>query len=263
MHTGTMTSVTSTERPHPGGGGFARLRTAVRALWHAGRRARCAVSRRYDACVDRWMGLRTQVRDGEGAAPAAHADAVRYEPCDYIGFRRALRQIGVRPGRDVFLDLGSGKGRAVIMAARWPFRRVIGVELSTDLHAQAAANVRDAGARLACRDVTLVCSDAAAYEIPADCTTVFLFNPFVGETLRRVMDNLRRSLELSPRRMTIVYKNTELASAVLASQSWLRPGGRVRASRGPDYEIYEAGRDSDPSAGEPSPRGPRRPGAPL
>lgn len=61
---------------------------------------------------------------------------VRYEPSGWLDLRRAMRPGEVR-GADVFLDLGSGKGRVVLAAARFRFRRVIGNELSEELSAVA------------------------------------------------------------------------------------------------------------------------------
>jgi cyclopropane fatty-acyl-phospholipid synthase-like methyltransferase len=64
-----------------------------------------------------------------------------YQMCastDYRSFRRVMRHIGVRE-QDVFLDYGSGLGRVLLMAAQYPFRRVLGVELS------AAVSVRFGG----------------------------------------------------------------------------------------------------------------------
>src|SRR5215211_9528844 len=59
---------------------------------------------------------------------------------DWMGLRAALRRLS--PGRrDVFVDYGSGLGRAVLVAAGFPFRRVMGVELSTEMTDRARANV--------------------------------------------------------------------------------------------------------------------------
>src|SRR6478609_9761998 len=60
-------------------------------------------------------------------------DRVYYIPSNWLTLRRVLRRHDVRPD-DVFIDLGSGKGRMVLEAARYPFRRVIGVELAQPLH---------------------------------------------------------------------------------------------------------------------------------
>ena len=41
-----------------------------------------------------------------------------------------------------FLDLGSGKGRTLLMASDYPFRRIVGVELLHSLHQIAQENLR-------------------------------------------------------------------------------------------------------------------------
>jgi tRNA G46 methylase TrmB len=41
---------------------------------------------------------------------------------------RALRKVGASD-HDVFVEFGCGKGRVVHQAARWPLKRVIGVEI--------------------------------------------------------------------------------------------------------------------------------------
>jgi cyclopropane fatty-acyl-phospholipid synthase-like methyltransferase len=56
-------------------------------------------------------------------------DRVDYEAGGWRDLRGVLRPTEVLPG-EVFLDLGSGKGRMVLSAARFPVRRIIGVELS-------------------------------------------------------------------------------------------------------------------------------------
>src|SRR5438309_12076494 len=67
-----------------------------------------------------------------------------YVPTDYRGFQRILNALRVRPGKDVFLDFGSGMGRAIIMAAKYPFRKIYGVEVAPQLNEIARQNVRSA-----------------------------------------------------------------------------------------------------------------------
>ena len=64
-----------------------------------------------------------------------------YRVSDYEMFRQIMRHVSLSAGEDVFVDYGSGKGRVVIMAAESPFRKVIGVEFSAQLHAIAKENV--------------------------------------------------------------------------------------------------------------------------
>ena len=89
---------------------------------------------------ERRLGIRTE------ATIAWHElsddeDSVDYEASGYRTLQRAFRHVQVCD-EDVFLDLGCGMGRPLVMAARKPFRRVIGVELSEDLAQAARAQAR-------------------------------------------------------------------------------------------------------------------------
>ncbi len=137
---------------------------------------------------------------------------------------------------DVFLDIGSGKGRVVLLAATYPVRRVIGVELSSVLHEIAQSNLARAVKWLACQDVQLVCGDAASYPIPDDVTVVYLFNPFVGAPFLRVIDNIEESLLRRNRPVWIFYTNPVMHESVI-ERSWIR----VREYESGSVAIYECG----------------------
>jgi SAM-dependent methyltransferase len=105
-----------------------------------------------------------------------------------------------------FIDLGSGKGRALILAAAYPFRRIIGVEFAAELHRAAEANVaafsrnRSPGS-----PILLVHADVATYEFPNEPLIIFLFNPFSPVIIRRVADRAIASWRVSPRPMIVLY----------------------------------------------------------
>jgi hypothetical protein len=115
-----------------------------------------------------------------------------------------LRELGISE-RDVFIDFGSGKGRMVLVAARFPFRRVIGVELSAKLNEVARENLERNRSRLICPDVALITADAGSYEIPDDVTVAYFANPFGPPLFGEVIDRLRASLERNPRRFALIY----------------------------------------------------------
>ena len=136
----------------------------------------------------------------------AGEDRWYYAPSGWLALRRIMPRREVSRD-DVFIDLGSGMGRAVYQAARYPFKRVIGVELSKELNDIAIENLEHASGRLVCKDVELVNSDVLDYEIPDDVTVVYLANPFTGTIFSRVIDMLKESLERSPRLLRIIYVN--------------------------------------------------------
>jgi SAM-dependent methyltransferase len=129
---------------------------------------------------------------------------VWHDPSDWIGLRRALGRLGITSD-DVFVDYGSGLGRAVLVAATLPFRRVIGVELSEDMTARARANVEHNRGRLKAQEVELVTADAVEWEVPRDLTIAYLYCPFTSDIFDRVMQNLFDSVDEHPRALRIVY----------------------------------------------------------
>jgi SAM-dependent methyltransferase len=158
-----------------------------------------------------------------------HSDNVRYEASGWSYLPRALPRDSVS-GSDVFLDIGSGKGRVIYQAARYPFRRVMGVEVSEELNEVAHANIETRRRKLVCQDIELVTADAAGFDIPDDVTVAYLFYPFVGDTFRAVMGKLVESLDRRPRRLRLIYVCPKLEDEVLATGRFglerRIPGGR-------------------------------------
>jgi hypothetical protein len=107
-----------------------------------------------------------------------------------------------------FIDLGSGKGRALMLAAALPFRRLIGVEFSAELHQAAKANFAGLAARgSADPRIQLICDDAAAFAIPLESLVIYLFNPFGSTVVRKVAESTLVSWRQSPRPVHILYMN--------------------------------------------------------
>ena len=83
-------------------------------------------------------------------------------------------------------------GRVVMLAARRPFRAVVGVEISPALVEIARENLATArDRRRVARDVRIVRADAAAYAFPRGDLVVYLYNPFAAPVLERVLARLR------------------------------------------------------------------------
>lgn len=164
-------------------------------------------------------------------------ERVYYSPANWLSLRRALPRRSVR-GDDVFLDLGSGKGRVVLQAASaYRFGRVVGVELAPQLHEAARVNVSTVRTRLRSGRIELVNSDVLAYEVPDDVTVVFMNNPFRGATFRAAVAGLIASAERRPRRMRLVYYNPVEEPVLLATGRFVRvrrvASSPLRRSRGP------------------------------
>lgn len=156
-----------------------------------------------------WLGDRVVNRGLDISAHAVepehdHPDRVRYVPSSWHALPRALYQLGVSD-RDTFIDFGCGKGGVVQQAARRPFRRVIGVEISPVLAEIARTNLAARRRRHNCRNVEVVVSDASEFSVPDDLTIGYLFHPFRNETLDAVLRNIIESIDRRPRRVRLIY----------------------------------------------------------
>lgn len=130
--------------------------------------------------------------------------ATHYEPTP-VGQAQALLDASpLRPEHATFVDLGAGMARVVLLAARRPFRAVIGVEISPALVEIARENlaaVRDP--QRVARDVKIVRADAGAYAFPRGDLVVYLYNPFRAPVLHDVLANLRQNTEA--REVVLLY----------------------------------------------------------
>lgn len=120
-------------------------------------------------------------------------------------FKSMVDRLKVDFSEFTFIDLGSGKGRAVILAASHPFRRVIGVEFAAELHEAAKRNI--ASMPYSSAEIQLVHGDAAAYDFPDGPLIVYLFNPFGSIVVRRIVNALLASWHANPRPIRVVYAN--------------------------------------------------------
>ncbi len=127
-----------------------------------------------------------------------------YDPISSIRFQNALGELKIEHRNFLFIDLGSGKGRAILMAASYPFKEVIGVEFSVELNRIAGQNIQKYLGAKNCA-VRSVCADAAVYDFPPEPAIIYLYNPFEVTVLRKVMENLRRSLHACPRETYVLY----------------------------------------------------------
>jgi SAM-dependent methyltransferase len=122
-----------------------------------------------------------------------------------------------------FIDLGSGKGRALLIASEYPFRAVVGVELSSTLHAVAVANIAGyQGPAQQCRSVRSIEADATEFPFPPGPLVVYLWNPFEAPVFTCVLTNLEAALAREPREVYIVYIQPDLDPLLEASSSWRR-----------------------------------------
>jgi hypothetical protein len=174
-----------------------------------------------DAWVDLVLGLGDPPADG----PALPPGGVPYLPCPVEVLLRVVDEAPVR-STDVFVDVGAGPGRAMAVVHLLSGAGAAGVEIQPELvHA-----AHDLTARLGLSRVRCVEGDAAAVAASlAGGSVFFLYCPFSGARLSKVLDDLEPIARTSPLRICCV-------NLPLPPRSWLtREPGRDGA-----LEIYRS-----------------------
>ena len=119
------------------------------------------------------------------------------------------------PSHFVFLDLGSGRGRAVLMAAERRFKKCIGVEFSKAIHSIAEENAHAFVSKMKnAPPVEFHLRDAADFSLPVEDTVCFLYNPFGPRVMESVLANVKDSLQAHPRSFYLIYRNPLLAAQI-------------------------------------------------
>jgi SAM-dependent methyltransferase len=132
-----------------------------------------------------------------------------------------------------FIDAGSGKGRVLLMASDYPFRRILGVELLPDLNRVAVENIGAyKGDLQRCFAIETVQGDARKFVFPPEPIVLYLFNPLTEPGLSELISNLERSLKENPRIVYMLYHNPLLQRLLAGSSALRRIGGTHQ------YSVY-------------------------
>lgn len=166
--------------------------------------------RRWD-CLDayRTSGAVTP-EESDVVGETGSLDKARYQAMARLPLIWALEALELDPSEFGFVDCGSGRGRLMLTAARFPFRQVIGVEFSRPLHQEACENIRSyPRGPLACTEIASVHENALEFDLPDGDWVVFLFNPFAEDVLRRVARRIVESRLDSSRRTYVIFGNSD------------------------------------------------------
>jgi len=156
-----------------------------------------------------------------GIAGPSAAFCFGHQPSPPERFAEIIGGLPIRFEDFVFVDVGSGLGRALLLAAEFPFQRVVGIELSAELDDVARTNIaRYASPRQRCRQIESIVGDAVTFAWPPTPLVVYLYNPFDAPVLSRVVQSLEASLAARPRDALVVYYYAKFRE-VLASRATL------------------------------------------
>jgi len=171
--------------------------------------------------------------DTYGIVDITIADGTRYEPTPYLIINEILNRLELKPD-DVFADLGCGKGRSLLMAARRNIKKVIGVEFDSQLLQVAERNI--ANLKNIRPEIELSNCLAQKYDF-SNVTIIYMYNPFGPDTIDEVLDEVHKTLITNPRDFRIAYVNPQ-HDEVLEQRDWLEQYDLWYEVDFPDFYIY-------------------------
>lgn len=151
----------------------------------------------YERDWDRKLRIRTTGRDEKNADQYHHP----YEPTPYRVLER-LADSGLVGEDRVVLDYGCGKGRVGFFLSHRTRARTIGIEYDTGIYRQALENKEQA---VSGERTSFVQISAESYQVPAEVSRCYFFNPFSLEIFRKVMARILESYYANPRELYLFF----------------------------------------------------------
>jgi len=141
-------------------------------------------------------------------ANADKRNVYKYQASNYYILRKLLNSLKMDFSSSVLVDFGSGKGRVLLVALEYGFKRLIGVEIS-----QVLCNIFEDNLRIyrgnknkyKGTEVEIINMDASKYQIPYDADIFCFYNPFGRDIFEKVIENINESLKLHKRSIYILY----------------------------------------------------------
>ena len=151
--------------------------------------------------------------DGAGMQQEAQYWATGYYGVAPSAFNAALGALNLDWAQFTFIDIGCGKGRALLLSMRWPFKHVLGIELSSALASAAERNVASFHApwKGYARQAQVLTGDATKLDLPDSPLVLFLYHPFAAPVMGRFLQRVEQSVHDAPRPVYLLYANPELA----------------------------------------------------
>ena len=160
----------------------------------------------------------------------------KYNPTALRTGKRVFADLPIQDfSQYTFIDYGSGKGRMLFLAAEYPFRRILGLEYASDLHALAERNIRNyRNPRQRCFEIESLNVDATEFDPPKENTVAYFFSPFNRPLMEPMIHRLDQSVEAHPRDFFIVYLNPELSGIIENTRHF------KIVSKTPYYNVYRS-----------------------
>ncbi|MCE5279323.1 MAG: class I SAM-dependent methyltransferase [Planctomycetaceae bacterium] len=200
----------------------------------------------FDHSFDKQYGTDTTgfIPIGALTVPAEHEDHAReYLPSDTNIFRGILARVPIDHSQFTFIDFGSGKGRTLLLASDYPFKRIIGVEFAVEMHRVAVNNIavyKSPTQKCACLES--ICTDATVYQLPDSPLVCYLYAPFDDVVLTKLLANLKRWAGDHRHDVYVLYLHCEHRRLFDQSPDWKLVDEKAYIGKEDGFAIYQLAR---------------------
>ncbi|MGN6196222.1 MAG: class I SAM-dependent methyltransferase [Ginsengibacter sp.] len=130
-----------------------------------------------------------------------------YQGTNYFIIEKAFEFLRNENANHNIVDFGCGKGRVLIVAAFYGFKKITGIDFAESLCREAELNIEKIKRLFPKTDFEIVCDDAVNYSIENDSNVFFFFNPFDEIVMLQIVKNILSSFKKTARKIYIVYVN--------------------------------------------------------
>ncbi|MCK0108690.1 methyltransferase domain-containing protein [Flavobacteriaceae bacterium S0825] len=133
--------------------------------------------------------------------------AVLYQATKVLPLKTLFKKLNLKEDQ-VFIDIGSGKGRVLLLASELGFKEVRGIEFSSTLCSISEKNIKKYKKKVNTKsNFEIINLDASQYQYKDNETVFFMYNPFDEFILEKVLKNITVSIENNKREVLIIYVN--------------------------------------------------------
>ena len=145
--------------------------------------------------------------DGLGITDREKTKSAVYYISSPVRFERyLLGSLNIDYSQFDFVDIGSGKGRVLMIASDWPFRSITGVEISKPLCVVAEKNLQIYSSRTQrCRNISVRCMDATQFPIEQKNAVYHFYHPFQPDLLKPMLEKIATTFRGSDTKVYLAY----------------------------------------------------------
>jgi SAM-dependent methyltransferase len=135
--------------------------------------------------------------------------ASRYEAVSFYMLEKLLSAFQKVSGLTSIVDLGSGKGRVLMVAPHFGFTDITGIDFAKELCLQANMNMREKEKEFPNIRWRVINENVENYDIGGSDSVFFMFNPFTEVVLKGFLEKLDHSCHQFPRRIYFLYASPQ------------------------------------------------------